>query len=98
MSIVCVYVCFACLGVLPYTFTLHIYPAGLSLIDETSSLNWIYPTYTIVYYIYTTYTIDLGPCQGPDPLYVTPIKKKCRKIAYFSQKLQNLENLARPYI
>ena len=42
--------------------------------------------------------IDLGPCQGPDPLSVTPIQKKVQKIAYFSQKPQILKNLARPYI
>ena len=49
-----------------------------------------------VWYIYLY--IYLGPCQGPDPLYVTPIQKKYRKIAYFSQKPQILENLARTYI
>ena len=46
----------------------------------------------------SAFVSDLGPCQGPDPLFVTPIQKKCRKIAYFSQKPQILENLARPYI
>ena len=38
---------------------------------------------------------DLGTCQGPDPLSVTPIQNSI-KIEYFSQKPQFLENLARP--
>ena len=61
--------------------------------EKGLDLKWVVTIHNI--YIYILY---LGPCQGPDPLYVTPIQKKCRKIAYFSQKPQILENLARPYI
>ena len=43
--------------------------------------------------------IDLGPCQGPDPLSVTPIQKKStKKSLTFLKKPQILKNLARPYI
>ena len=47
------------------------------------SKTWPYPIYrqNLVYYI--LYTIYLGPCQGPDPLYVTPIQKNVEKSLTF---------------
>ena len=40
------------------------------------SKTWQDPIYRQNLVCYIVYTIYLGPCQGPDPLYVTPIQKK----------------------
>ena len=37
----------------------------------------------------SAFVSDLGPCQGPDPLYVTPIQKKYKKYRLIFSKTAN---------